>query len=520
MSMKVDFIKKFHILLLMKIGEPIFEKLIDLACVLSQQNDFQEILRIVAQKATSLLHAETSLILMVNPRTQNTVKTVMREGRVEDERKFKTVQNQISGWLMQNRQPLLSADIKEDARFIRVAWSHFSLKSVIGVPLRIEGGLIGTLILLNKTDGDAFDESDLAYLEKLAVIAAPYLRNVQKIAEYFNTPLPEAALLTKYEQIGLVGKSPRFIEMLQAIEAASRCDVRVLLEGQTGTGKELVARAIHQFSSRNNHPFVAIDCGAIPANLIESELFGHVKGAYTGATYDRKGLLEEANRGTLFMDEVANLPIEMQTKFMRVLEQGEIRPLGSNKTRPIDVRIISASSRALQKLVEKEQFREDLFYRLHVYPIHVPSLVERPQDIPLLAHHFLKRFSQQQQKQLESFHPRIIEYMTNSSWEGNIRQLENFVERLVTLATAEMQTIDTTILPADIKKMLKRNKPSVVDLDVGKSLPDHIADFETQLIRQALEANNWNQSQAARQLRIPVQTLHYKLNRLGIGKLG
>jgi anaerobic nitric oxide reductase transcription regulator len=248
------------------------------------------------------------------------VKTVMREGKIGDDRRFKTVQNQISGWLMQNRQPLLSAAIKQDARFSGVSWGEVALQSVIGVPLQIEGAFIGTLILLNKTSGAAFDENDLAYLEKLCLIAAPYLRNVQKIAEYFNTPLPDAALLAKYEQVGLLGKSPPFVELLQAIEAATRCDVRVLLEGQTGTGKELIARAIHQFSARQQQPFIAIDCGAIPANLLESELFGHVKGAFTGATHDRRGLLEEANHGTLFMDEIAHLPVDMQAKFMWVLQ--------------------------------------------------------------------------------------------------------------------------------------------------------------------------------------------------------
>ncbi|MCI0693469.1 sigma-54-dependent Fis family transcriptional regulator [candidate division KSB1 bacterium] len=496
-----------------------WEWLIDLAGVLSQQNDFQEILRVVAQQAMSLLHAETALILMVNPRTRNTVKTVMREGQSGDDRRFKTVQNQISGWLMQNQQPLLSVDLKQDQRFSRIAFGDLPIKSVMGVPLRVEGALLGTLILLNKTAGESFSKEELTYLEKLALIAAPYLRNVQKIAEYFSTPLPEAALLTKYEQVGLIGKSPKFIELLQAIEAATRCDVRVLLEGQTGTGKEVVARAIHQYSPRNNHPFFAIDCGAIPANLIESELFGHVKGAFTGATQDRKGLLEEAERGTLFMDEIANLPFDIQAKFLRVLAQGEVRPLGSNKSRPIDVRLISASSQPLQKLVEKQQFREDLFYRLHVYPISVPSLHERQSDIPLLAHHFLKRLARQQQKQAESFHENLLDYMKRRSWEGNIRQLENFVERLVTLAPAEMKRLDETILPSEIKKEMKRSKNLVEEADPHKSLPERVAEYEARIIRQALEANGWSQSQAARQLRIPVQTLHYKMKKLGIEKV-
>ncbi len=229
-------------------------------------------------------------------------------------------------------------------------------------------------------------------------------------------------------------------------------------------------------------------------------------------------MLEEAEHGTLFMDEIANLPFDMQAKFLRVLAQGEVRPLGSNKSRPIDVRLITASSQPLQKLVEKQQFREDLFYRLHVYPISVPSLHERQSDIPLLAHHFLKRLARQQQKQAESFRENLIDYMKRRPWEGNIRQLENFVERLVTLAPAEMKRLDDSILPSEIKKDVKRSPNFVEDADPRKSLPERVAEYEAQIIRQALEANGWSQSQAARQLRIPVQTLHYKMKKLGIEK--
>ena len=279
-----------------------------------------------------------------------------------------------------------------------------------------------------------------------------------------------------------------------------------------------MARAIHQFSARQQQPFVAIDCGAIPANLIESKLFGHVKGAFTGASQDRKGLLEEANHGTLFMDEIANLPIEMQAKFMRVLQEGEVRPLGSNQTRRIDVRFITASSQFLHKLIEQGKFREDLFYRLHVYPISLPFLRERQPDIPLLAEHFLHKFSRQQQKPVESFHAAILDYMKHRPWEGNIRQLENFIERLVTLAPPEMKILDAAILPPDIKKELKHTPSATEEPAIDQALPDRVAEFEARLIRQALENNDWSQSQAARQLRIPVQTLHYKMNKLGIAK--
>jgi DNA-binding NtrC family response regulator len=328
--------------------------------------------------------------------------------------------------------------------------------------------------------------------------------------------LPESTLLSKYEAVGLSGKSKPFVQLLQTIEAATRCDVRVLLEGESGTGKELIARAIHKFSTRSDQPFVAIDCGAIPEHLIESELFGHIKGAFTGAVSDRKGLLEEANNGTLFMDEIENLPCDVQSKFMRVLQEGEIRPVGSNKPRKINVRIIAACSRPLQKMVDSKQFREDLFYRLYVYPIYVPSLIERRPDIPFLANRFLKKFAVQQHKQGECFNGGVLEFMQQRPWPGNVRELENFVERLVALAPPELEVLDYDILPPEVKKEFKRAQPSLEDAQVADSLAENLARYEAKLIRKALAENDWNQSQAARALKVSVQDLRYKLRKLGI----
>ena len=218
----------------------------------------------------------------------------------------------------------------------------------------------------------------------------------------------------------------------------------------------MLARAIHTFSARNNKPFVAIDCGAIPLNLVESELFGHVKGAFTGATTDRKGLFAEADSGTLFIDEIASLPIDMQAKLMRVLQEGEIRPIGSNSTHKVDVRVIAAGSTSIRQLVDAGQLREDLYYRLHVYPIPVPSLRERQRDIPILANHFLSKFAGQQGKRAQAFHEEITDFMRIRPWPGNIRELENFVERLVTLCPPNMEIVSRkTYLPSS-----KNPKPS------------------------------------------------------------
>lgn len=263
-----------------------FESLLELAAILSQQTDFQEILRVTAQKAASLLNAETATIMMINPQTRNTVRTVMQEGREDDPRQFNVVQTHVSGWIIKHQRPFASADLKTDPNFAKNLFAGIPIKTVLGVPLRVEGLIIGTLILLNveqPRETPASEASDqppatsrseaeippqrdnqskhsedpasagqqaLSFLEHLATIAAPYLRNVQKIQKYFAAPVPEATLLAKYEALGLIGKSKKFIELLQAVEAAARCEVRVLLEGASGTGKELTAARLPPTSSR------------------------------------------------------------------------------------------------------------------------------------------------------------------------------------------------------------------------------------------------------------------------------
>ena len=492
------------------------EQLIDLTGVLSEQNDFEEILRLVAARAAALLEAETALIIMINPRTRRTVKTIFREGRIDGRPRYHAVHEQLAGWVIEKKRALLSVDLKTDDRFARTSWQDVDAKSAVCAVLKAEGAVIGSLMLLNRTDGAPFTNAQLAFLEKIAAVASPYLRNVQKISEYFETPLPEAALLAKYEQAGLLGKSSAFIALLKSVEAAARCDVRVLLEGETGTGKELVAQAIHRFSARKNRPFVAVDCGAIPAHLLESELFGHVKGAFTGAMRDRDGLLLAAHDGTLFMDEISNLTLDMQAKLLRALESGEIRPLGANDARKIDVRIIAASSAPLRELKENGEFRQDLYYRLHVYPIRLPPLRERREDVPLLAHHFLRKITARQEKRVSDFHEVVNDFMMRKAWRGNVRQLQNFVERLVAHAPPEATILDAGLLPEEMKNKIRKNAPTRDAVSSEKSLPENVAAFEACLIREALEANGWNQSQAARQLKIAVTTLHYKMRKLNI----
>lgn len=495
-----------------------FGSLIELAAILEQQNDFQEVLRLTTQKAASMMEAETALVMMINPSTRETVKTIYREERGTDNTKYQFIHTYFSGWVLENRQAFLSENIKTDSRFNNDILKDLLLNSVVCTPLMAEGMIIGTLLLLNKLNAQVFSKSDFEYMKKFATVVSPFLRNIHKIQQYFTARIPEETLLKKFEAYGLIGKSKAFKDMVNTIEASAKCDVRVLLEGGSGTGKELIAKAIHRCSSRMQNKFVAIDCGAIPANLIESELFGHVKGAFTGAAIARKGLLEEADGGTLFMDEITNLPMELQVKLLRTLQEGEIRPLGSNESRKVDVRIIAASSSSLRQLVSVGQFREDLFYRLYVYPVPVPSLADRREDIPILANYFLKNFSQKQHKCAEVFHEELLEFLKLRDWPGNIRELENFIERLVTLAPQEVKILDRNLLPEEFRKESETIKTSEKKIFSKGPLKKLLSDYEKQVIQKVLNDCDWNQSKAARILNISEHAMRYKIEKLKIEK--
>jgi len=495
------------------------EIIFELASILSQQTDFSEILRVISTKTAAMFNSEVASIVMINPRTQETLKTVIKEEKGIDKEQYQLAQTNIIGWAMKNKISFLSIDLKNDSRFSDDLFEDITVKSAMCVPLQYRGSNIGYIIVINKSKNSKYDENSLKLLERISDISAPHISSVQKIQEYFNVPLSDESILYKYRQFGLLGKSKTFLEMLQSVEAAAKCDVRVVLEGQTGTGKELIARAIHKLSSRSEHPLVAIDCGAIPQNLMESELFGHVKGSFTGADRDRSGLIVEAHKGTLFIDEVNNLSMEMQSKLLRVLQEGEVRPVGSNRKIKADVRIISASSLSLSKLVEKQEFREDLYFRLMVYPIYVPPLDERKRDIPLLADHFLNKFTKEQNKKIEFFHRDLLEYLKSKHWAGNIRELENFVERLVTLAPQTIEILDVSVLPQNFVKEIDKFITTQKTIKVA-SLKESLQEIEKDLILKALEENDWNQNKAALTLDVLEQTLRAKMNKLGIVKPG
>lgn len=319
----------------------------------------------------------------------------------------------------------------------------------------------------------------------------------------------------RYRFEGLVGRSRQMRELFDLLETVSASTSTVLVTGETGTGKELAARAIHHNSRRRAHRFVALNCSAVPETLLEAELFGHVRGAYTGAVANRAGRFEIADRGTLFLDEVGTMSVALQAKLLRVLQERELERIGDTRTIKIDVRVIAATNADLPQLVQDGLFREDLYYRLNVIPIGLPPLRERREDIPLLVRHFVNRLSQQQTPAGEvTVTQEAMRRMMAYGWPGNIRQLENAVERALALG-GERTQIDVEDLPPELKNSAALEQPVAVTLpDGGVELPAFIANIERGLISQALNETDGNKQRAAQLLGLKRTTLVEKVRRL------
>lgn len=319
-------------------------------------------------------------------------------------------------------------------------------------------------------------------------------------------------LETKYGFGNIIGRSPEIVKVFELIKRVSELKVNILISGESGTGKELVARAIHYSGNRHEGPFVPVNCGAIPENLMESELFGYKKGAFTGAQRDKKGLFEEADRGTIFLDEIGDLPLHLQVKLLRALEGKEIRPLGSAEVVPIDVRVISASNRKLEEEVASGKFREDLYYRLDVIKIQLPSLRERKVDISPLAIHFMTRYSREMEKDIRGISPKVLEILENYNYPGNVRELENIIARCVALETSNVIRLET--LPQLVSGR------DYLDLDTSftssTSLDTLLGSIEKKMIDKAFRSAGGNKTEAAKLLGITLRSFRYRLAKHGM----
>jgi two-component system, NtrC family, response regulator AtoC len=383
---------------------------------------------------------------------------------------------------------------------------------------RESGG--GALVIMMSAYGD--DEAALAAMKRGAYdfISKPF--RADQVLLVVNKAIEREGLRREVRQLheelaalrepgGIVGRGPALRQALDLARKVARHPSTVLVTGESGTGKELVARLVHHDSPRAAQAFVAVDCAAIPESLLESELFGHARGAFTGATGERRGLFEEADGGTMLLDEIGELPVSLQVKLLRVLQEGEIRRVGESTPRRVDVRVIAATSRDLEAEVAAGRFRADLFYRVNVVRLHLPPLRERREDIPELAHAMVQRFNDRLGLHVRGVAPAAMRLLIDYPWPGNVRELENVVERAMVLADTPEIGVDS--LPAEVRAPAADDHPDVDDLSVKRRTPA----LERELIRRALDQTGGNRTRAAKLLELSHRTLLYKLREYGLG---
>lgn len=399
----------------------------------------------------------------------------------------------------------------EGQRFFKQVKAE-GLKSGCELPLFGRKGVVGVLGAFSRSER-AFSEEEFAFLEQVArevAIAVENALDFEKATEEHANETKQRRYLEeeiRAEFDSIVGESPALKTALHLVSVVAPTDSSVLILGETGTGKELIARAIHNLSGRREHAFVKLNCAAIPLGLLESELFGHEKGAFTGAIAQKTGRFELAHKGTLFLDEVGDIPLELQAKLLRVLQEQEFERLGSNRTRKVDVRLIAATHRDLSAMVKQATFREDLYYRLKVFPINVPSLRQRTEDIPKLVSHFTELYAQRMNKRIDTIPAETMEGLVRYRWPGNVRELRNFIERAVILSPC-------TVLRAPISELEPFNASRVSNLPMTG-----LEEVERDHIVRALELSNWvvgGQNGAAQRLGMKRTSLVYKMRKLRI----
>ncbi len=427
----------------------------------------------------------------------------------------------VAGWVLRENRSVLIPDVSRDNRFSdKLGIQHdFITRSMICVPLKTRMGTIGVLYTLNKREGE-FTPKESRLLEILSGTIAIAIENAKLYGEIrqYATSLEKENIRLKSEVQnrfnleGIIGSSAPMRRVFELLNKVIGTPTSVLIQGETGTGKELLAKVIHYSSDLSDKPFIAENCGALSENLLESELFGHVKGAFTGAVADKKGLFELADGGTVFLDEIADMPHSMQIKLLRVLQEGQVRPVGGSHYRQVRFRLITSSNRDLLEEVKKGNFRDDLYYRVQVFPIKLPALRERKEDIPLLAMHFLEKYSAKFNMPLARMTPWALDLLVQFDWPGNVRELENEIERALTLAGGDRE-IQAGYLSEKITGQVGQEAINPAN---GMTLHEATERLERQMVTRALRDADGNRSKAARLLGLTRQGLLNKIARYKI----
>ncbi len=481
-----------------------FEALLQISTELNMVHETNYLLERVMDIAMEALMAERGFILL---RMENSDKDfdVVTARRIDHEKitNIRELSSSAVNAVLKSGEAVLTYDALQDERFVGAESIQIqNIHSIACVPLVFNKDIIGAIYIDNRSNVGRFNEESLNFLKAFAQQAAIAIENA-RIYEKLQDEKDQLRLrmqdLPNFPQI--IGKSKKVRELLDLIGNVAQSEATVLIEGESGTGKELVAKGIHALSTRRDKPFIPIFCGSLTETLLESELFGHKKGAFTGATENKVGLLEEANGGTFFLDEIGDVSKNLQTKLLRVLQEGEIKRVGDSKITRIDVRIIAATNKDMWDLVQKNEFRDDLYYRLNVINIKMPSLRERKEDIPLLANHFLRIFADRNKKHLKGFSKEALKALIDYSWNGNIRELENVMERAVIMARG------TQIEPTDLQLSRREER-----IEVGMSLKD----MEKHFVLSTLDAYDWNRTKVSEILGVSRRWLQYQLKEWGV----
>jgi Nif-specific regulatory protein len=493
---------------------------------ISQIRETNHIMNTIISELIRVTDADQGVINLVSPTEIDNLRTVVRKS---DSGLPYKLNNLISGWVMRNRTALKIDDLDNDERFTTLNSENGQYKSILCFPMMSRKDIIGITTLVRNEQKEPFTEDQTRMAGILASQSAQILSNALLLEELArkNDLLEISQKKLKDENIRLqgeltgtygfeniIGKSAEMRKVLGLVSKFCENDSPVLITGETGTGKELIARAIHYNSRRKEKPFVIKNCGVKTEQLLESELFGHTRGSFTGAVKDKIGLFKEADGGTIFLDEIGDASLSTQAAILRVIQNGEIRPIGSSGTDIVDVRVLSATNKNLKDEIEKDNFREDLFYRLSTFLIELPPLRERRDDTALLANHFIKKQRIQIGNEALALSPEAMDALMNYSWPGNIRQLENELERAAVICSPE-NTIDVSHLSSEI---VSTGPAGGGVLKYRGKLRDTVERVEKEVISSSLAENDWNILQTSQQLGLTRKGLKDKMARYGIKK--
>jgi Nif-specific regulatory protein len=479
----------------------------------------EELIGVILDTAIRLFAAEGGAIALIDDLERRLVFVNVLGGGGAHLENFRLALGQgIMGWVAQMGQGVVCNDVTQEPRFFGEIdqRSGFRTRSILCAPLQYNDQLLGSIEVLNTANPEGFTEEDLGLLTALAGLAAPALHCTKRFAAVRNANVALQEIVLARSHL-VLGPSAAMQEVLRLARSVAATATTVLLLGESGTGKEVVARAIHQWSPRAERPFVAVNCTALTPELLESELFGHERGAFTGAIAQKKGKFELAEGGTLFLDEIGELAPTLQAKLLRVLQEKEFQRVGGVKDIRANVRILAATNRELYRAIQGGAFREDLYYRLNVVSLTLPSLRDRKEDIPLLVQHFLRQYCQEVKRFSLEIERAALELLQVYPWPGNVRELQNVIERAVVLAPGPQVT--AADLPAEVRQQVRiSNGIPVPSSGIDEALPlaEATEAFRCARIRQVLADTGGNQAEAARRLGLPQSNLSRLMKRLGL----